>query len=150
MENWQLALVILVAIMVGVLIPALVRLNGVLGSIDRVIKANERDLRHTLQEIDSIASHVNRLGSVVESNSKQIKSFFESLESIGDTLQRARTVMRTASVVGAAVGPALASAIRVKHEMDAAASAREKAMVPEGLREQKKNGVHLAGEEKRQ
>jgi hypothetical protein len=88
MDNWQVALTVILAILTGVLIPAIVQL--------------QRTLR-TIQKF-------------VETNSEPVESFLASLDDVGKSVRQIRTAVRAASVVAAAVGPAIATAIRANRE----------------------------------
>jgi uncharacterized protein YoxC len=139
MENWQVALIVILAIFVGVLIPSVVQFQMTMRSIHRFVRNNETDVRVAMVELKRLAAHVNRVGSIVESNTKQIESFFSSLEGVGHSIRRIRGAMRTASLLGAAVGPALAAAVKV----------RQDGTVELAPREQKLNGA-TKGEERMQ
>jgi hypothetical protein len=98
MENWQVALIVILAILVGVMIPAIVQ------------------FQLAMRELGRVAGHLNQVGSIVESNRKQIETFFESLRGIGQSVDRIHSAVRTASVIGAAIGPLLAAAIKARRE----------------------------------
>jgi uncharacterized protein YoxC len=149
MENGQVALIVILAILVGVLIPSIIQFQSTMRSLNRLIRNNESDVRHTIMQVDRVASHLNRLGSVLESNSKQVESFFESLESLGESIKRFRGAVQTASVLGAAIGPALATAIRARHQVDATSAGGPGDSLATAPREHKLNGTHVGEEEKR-
>jgi uncharacterized protein YoxC len=153
MENWQVALIVILAIMVGVMIPAIIQFQMTMRSLHRFVRNNEDDVRVTMVELNRLATHINRIGSVVEANTKQIQSFFNSLEGVGHSIRRLRGAVRTASLLGAAVGPALAAAVKARQEGAHTNAQPMKPSEVEALkemlaREQKLNGA-THGEEKR-
>jgi len=157
MENWQVALIVILAILTGVLIPAIVQFQMTMRSLHKLVRNNENDVRVAMVELHKLAGHINRVGSVVESNTKQIQSFFNSLDGVGQSIRKIRGAMRTASLLGAAVGPVLATAMKARQanthaaeEVAAMKAAEVNAMKDILNREQKLNGAMQHGEEKRQ
>ncbi|MCK6551767.1 hypothetical protein L6R52_38390, partial [Myxococcota bacterium] len=112
MENWQLALVIIAAIFAGVAIPMIIQYQTTLRSIDRLVRNSEGDVRRTLYELAQLAGHLNRISAAVDGNTKHLRTAFETFDELADGVRRMRGSMKTASIVGAAVAPALSAVIR--------------------------------------
>jgi uncharacterized protein YoxC len=112
MENWQLALVVISAILVGALIPAITQYRSTMRCWEKVVRDNESDIRHTMRELSQLSTRLNKMGSSIEANAKQVEGFFQAFDGITDSVKRLTGTVRTASVVGAAVAPAVAAAIR--------------------------------------
>lgn len=147
MENWQLALIIIAAIFTGIMIPMILQYHATLRSVHRLIRDNESDIRRTVIEMSHLAGHYNRVGAQLEANTKHMKSFFEGIEEMTEGVRRIRGAVRTASVVGAAVAPAITAAIRMLQPTEGEGSALAGAeMVSETVQETaegqpRKNGV---------
>lgn len=114
MENWQLALTIISAMLVGVLIPAVVQFTSTMRRVNALVRANEGDVRRTLVHVSEITAHLNKVGKAVETNTKQIESFFETLRDITEGISRMRKTVQTASIIGSAIAPAIVAAVRAK------------------------------------
>lgn len=116
MKNWEIALTILAAIFIGVLIPAIVQFQGTMRSLQRVIRTNEGDLRKTVAELQAMITHFNRAGGMIASNRKHIDAFFGALAAMTGSVQKIHGALRVASLLGAALAPVAASAIRTLRE----------------------------------
>jgi len=112
MENWQLALVVIAALFVGVLIPTVIQYQVTLRSVHRVIRSNESDIRRILGEVSQFSAHLNRIGASLDGNTQHVKTFLSALEDLVRGINKVRGTLRTASIVGATVGPAIGAAIR--------------------------------------
>jgi len=121
MENWQLALVVISAILVGALLPAIAQYRSTMRSWEKVVKDNEADVRQALRDISQLSTRLNRMGSSIESNAKHVEGFFSAFEGITDGVRKLSGSVRTASVVGAAVAPAVSAAIRALQQSSHAA-----------------------------
>lgn len=136
MENWQLALVVVSAILVGVLIPTITQYRSTLRTWEKVVRDNESDIRTTLRELSQLSARLNKMGGSVEANSKHVEGFFTAFEGITEGVRRLSGTVRTASVVGAAVAPAVTAAIRALQNNAQAHAAQEGvAVVPVELHE---------------
>jgi uncharacterized protein YoxC len=122
MENWQLALVVISALLVGTLIPAITQYRATMKTWDRLMKANEADLRRSVVEIAQLSQRLNQFSGALESNSKHMHSFFEAFENITEGVRKLSGTVRTASVVGAAVAPAVTAAVRALQNAQVATS----------------------------
>jgi hypothetical protein len=116
MESSQVALVVIAALLVGALIPAIVQFQGAMRNLSKLIRSNEAGVRQTVDGMSTLSAQLGRLGSTFDANAKQIQSFFESLEEAGQTIRTLRSTLRAASMVGAAVGPVVAAAMRARSE----------------------------------
>lgn len=92
MEDWALALVILVAVLVGAALPALIQLRATL-----------REMQKSVKRIDGLVMRLEAGG--------RVEQLVEDLASVSRSMAQLRDTVRVAAAVGAAVGPALAAAI---------------------------------------
>lgn len=123
MENWQLALIILVAVFVGACIPALVQLlltlrtaNSLMRDGERAVRETGRNFQQAMREVTLLAHNVNRASSTVELGAEQVKSLFEAVGSLTEWVLTLRKVLSVFSAVGATLAPAVGEAIRAAHE----------------------------------
>jgi hypothetical protein len=114
MESTQIALVVIVALLVGVLIPAIVQFQGAMRGVSRLIRHNEREVHQAVREIARISEQLGRLGTIAQARSKEIDSFITSLSEAGQTVRKLGSTLKTASMIGAAVGPVVAAAVRAR------------------------------------
>jgi hypothetical protein len=113
MSAGQTAVVVLLAVLVGAVLPVLVQLFLTLGRLRRVIDGVGRRLEPTLDEIAESARRLNRVGSGLEQNVvPRVHKLAEGLGDLGESVAKLRQVVRTAANVGAALGPAVAAAAR--------------------------------------
>ena len=112
MENWQLALVVISAILAGALLPAIAQYRSTMRCWEKVVRDNEADLRQTMRDLSQLSTRLNRMGSSIEANAKHVEGFFSAFEGITESVRKLSGTVRTASVVGAAVAPAVTAAIR--------------------------------------
>jgi uncharacterized protein YoxC len=112
------------AILVGVLIPAITQYRATLRSWEKVVQDNETDIRLAIREVAQLSARLNKMGSSIEANAKHVDGFFQAFEGITDSVRKLSGTVRTASVFGAAVAPAVSAAIRAYTNNAAQAAAR--------------------------
>lgn len=83
MENWQFALVLIGAVLVGSIIPLIFQARSTLKAWERIARENEVDLRAVIKDASMLSAQIKKVSSS----------------------------MRTASMVGAAVAPVVQAAI---------------------------------------
>jgi hypothetical protein len=98
MENWQVGLLIIAAVLAGALIPALLQLALALRSVRRVVEENQRDVRTAL--------------AVVGANAQNMQAFFDELKAATDGVRQMRGTLKTATLVAAATVPTISAIIR--------------------------------------
>jgi hypothetical protein len=107
MDAWQAAVLAVVALLVGALLPAVIHLTQAL----RALRALEGPTRRALVAITATAERLDRLTAKLEEGGR-VEHFLETI----DALSRAATLLqetaRVAMAVGAAVGPAVGAAVR--------------------------------------
>lgn len=112
MESWQTAVVVVVAIVAGALLPVLVQLSLAIGSSRRVVEDGGVRLGRALDAVTATAERLDRITAGLER-----------------TVEQVRESVRVASAVGAAVAPSVGAAVRawragVEQAPDEAASPR--------------------------
>ena len=100
MEGWQVALVVLAAVLVGALLPLIAQLYGTLHT-----------LRGTVVAIHRTTERVDRLGSALEKDGK-LTEIVDGAASVAQMLNQVRGTMQIAGTVSAAVVPAVVAAVK--------------------------------------
>ena len=111
MEGWQIALVVLVAVLVGALIPLVVQLYGTLQTLRKVAEKSAKDVEAALAGIHRTADRLDRLGAALEKDGK-MESIIEGATSAAQMVNQLRSTMQIAGPVAAAVVPAAMAAVR--------------------------------------
>jgi predicted Holliday junction resolvase-like endonuclease len=118
MEGWQIALVVLAALLVGALLPLLVQLYGTLHALRAVVEKSAKDMEAALVAIHRTADRIDRLGAALEKDGKMAE-IVDGAASAAHVLNQMRSTMQIAGTVSAAVVPAVAAAVRAwKGAMD--------------------------------
>jgi ABC-type transporter Mla subunit MlaD len=95
MESWQTAVVVLVAVLAGALLPALVQLSLTLKTSRTVLEETSEKLGRTLDAVTATAERLDRITAGLER-----------------TVDQVRESVRIASAVGAAVAPTVGAAVK--------------------------------------
>jgi hypothetical protein len=119
MEGWQIALVVLVAVLVGALLPLIVQLYGTLHTLRAVVEKSAKDVEAGVQSIHRTADRIDRLGAALEKDGK-MAVIIEGATSAAQMVNQLRGTMQVAGPIAAAVVPAVVAAVRSwKGAMDA-------------------------------
>jgi len=111
-STWQIVAVVLLAVLVGALIPVLIQLRRTLQSAENVLNTTGPRLDRTLDEVSEAASRVNHLGRSLEKDAEGLRVFTDAAAGLGRSLKQAQESVRVITAVGAAVGPAVAAGLR--------------------------------------
>lgn len=95
MESWQTAVVVVVAIVAGALLPVLVQLTLTLRSSRSVLESTSVRLGRALDAVSTTAERLDRIAAGLER-----------------TVEQVRESVRIASAVGAAVAPSVGAAVK--------------------------------------
>jgi phosphopantothenate synthetase len=118
MEGWQVALVVLAAVLVGALLPLIAQLYGTLRTLRAVVEKNAKDVEAAVVAIHRTAERVDRLGSALEKDGK-LTEIVDGAASVAQMLNQVRGTMQIAGTVSAAVVPAVVAAVKAwKATMD--------------------------------
>jgi hypothetical protein len=147
MEGWQIALLVLVSVLVGALIPLLVQLYGTLRTLHAVIEKSAKDVESALVGIHRTADRLDRLGAALEKDGKMAE-IVEGATSAAQMVNQLRGTMQVAGPVAAAVVPAVMAAVRAwkgaMHE-DPPPGAPEDPPAPESSPQEKHERKEAAG-----
>ncbi len=118
MEAWQLTLLILMAVLVGALLPALVLLTLALQRAASTIHSVGVQLTATLDQVQVIAERVEKLSRGLEGSENDVAHLMSALNSMAHTVERNAKVLDLATLVAASAGPAVAAFIKVMRGPD--------------------------------
>ena len=129
MENWQLALVILTAVVVGAAIPVLVQLRFTLRALEKTLETAGSRLDAALETTVGAARRIDSLVVRLEEGGR-IEKLVDGITTVTSMAKDLRNTMRIASTVGAAVAPAVTAAVHAFRDDRHGAS--QGAVAPEG------------------
>ncbi len=107
MEQWQLAVVILAAVMVGALVPVIAMFGLTLASVRRQIDATGARVAHTLDHVEHITQRVDTITTGLEGSEEHVRSLNETIGEAAKMMESLRSLMQVGSSVGASLGPAV-------------------------------------------
>jgi len=110
MTNWQLAILTLLALVVGALVPLLLQVRCTLQRLEAQLTSEK--LENTLREARLAVRGLRMVGRQLESKEREIKDLMAAMRDLSDILREARRAVKVAHAAGAAVGPALVAAAR--------------------------------------
>ena len=134
MESWNIALLILGSVLVGALLPLLVQLRATLRSAQSLLDESRPRVAKTLDELLLATRDVRGLVADANAARPQAAAFLEIIAGLTETLNQVQASVRTASVVGAAVAPAIAAAIQAFRTIRAE-DAQNQRLAPDGASE---------------
>jgi predicted Holliday junction resolvase-like endonuclease len=143
MQGWQIALVVLVALLVGAVLPLLVQLYGTLHTLRAVTEKSAKDLEAALLAIHRTADRLDRLGAALEKDGKMAE-IVEGAANAARMVNQLRGTMQIAGPVAAAVVPAVVSAVRAwkgAMESDPPPGAPEERPAPESSPHERKEAA---------
>jgi predicted Holliday junction resolvase-like endonuclease len=118
MEGWQIVIVVLVAVLVGALLPLLAQLYGTLRTLRSVVEKSAKDIEAAVVSVHRTAERVDRLGAQLEKDGK-LTEIVDGAASVAQMLNQVRGTMQVAGTVSAAVVPAVVAAVKAwKAAMD--------------------------------
>lgn len=112
MESAVIALVVLAALLVGALLPLLFQARATLRSVQRLVESAGPRLVSTLAALDAAAGDVQSLARTADAGGPTLNAFFEAVAGLTTTANQMRGALKTASAVGAAIGPAVVAAVQ--------------------------------------
>ncbi len=104
--------VLLAAVLVGALIPAILQLRRTLKKAEDRLDSTGARLDRVLDELAVTTSRINQLGPEFRDRKERIKEFLDEIGELSRPLRQARASLgKTAMVIGA-LGPAIAAALK--------------------------------------
>lgn len=111
MASWQVAVLMVGALLTGALLPVLVQAWLSLRAAGAGAERLAADARTALAAVTATAQRLDRLTARLEEE-RRLDRVLEGIDSLSRTLVRVNDAVRVASALGAAVGPAITAALR--------------------------------------
>ena len=112
MSSVSLVLIVLLALLVGVFSPMLVQLRATLKAMERRIQETGGRLDRVLDDAQIVAHRLARISRGFDGGEESLKDAMDAIRNLTATMNRLTSWTGIASTVGAAVGPAVASAVQ--------------------------------------
>jgi hypothetical protein len=111
MEGWQTALLVIGALLVGALLPAIVQLRLSLRALGAATERISAQAGEALEAVTATPRRLDRLTARLEEG-QRVEGLLAGIDSLSRTVVQLQETVRVASAVGAAVGPAIGAAVR--------------------------------------
>jgi hypothetical protein len=140
MQGWQIALVVLVAVLVGALLPLIVQLYGTVHTLRTLVEKSAKDVEAGVQSIHRTADRIDRLGAALEKDGK-MTTLIDGAASAAQMVNQIRGTMQVAGPIAAAVVPAVMAGVRAwkgAMQEDPSPDAPEEGPAPESFPHERK------------
>ncbi len=157
-EGAQIAIVVLIAVLVGAALPVLYQLQRVLRSARTILTNADQRLERALAEVTNAAGRVDQVVARAEQDLEGLRPHIEAAANLGRMALRLQGMIRPIATLGGAVGPAMVAAVRaifappagaagdrnesVRAEPEAAAPYRPRSLQPDLAQFQPKEVAH--------
>jgi len=109
---------VLFAVLVGALLPALVQLRAALKESRELMARLGPQVESSLADVQDLTRRVGRSVDDLERGARQVRELLSAASELAATVGQLRASLRRATAIGVAVGPALAAALRAFMERD--------------------------------
>ena len=141
MDPVQVALLVLVAVVVGMLIPLVFQLYSLAHTARQLLEKSAKDLEATLHGAHHAAERIDRLTEKLEREGR-IDTIVDGLTSAAQVATQMKGTLQTASTVAAAAAPALAAAFHAfRASMDDPPAHREPERDEDSHRKERKEAA---------
>jgi ABC-type transporter Mla subunit MlaD len=107
---------VLLALLVGAALPVLAQARTSLRAWQRAVEEAGPRLHRTLDEVSEVAVRLRRELAAFDGGGERVASALGAVDELGRAALELRRTVKVASAVGAAVGPAVAAAVRTMRE----------------------------------
>jgi hypothetical protein len=111
MQGWQIALVVLLAVAVGAILPLVVQLYATLHTLRIVADKSAKDVEAAVAAIHRTSERVDRLGAALEKDGKMAE-IVDGLANAAHVMNQVKGTLNVAAPIAAAVVPAVAAAVK--------------------------------------
>ena len=111
-ESWSLVIALLLAVLVGASLPVLFQLFLTLGTARRTIQQLGPRLNAVLGEVQETTGRLNKATTGLDESTQRAMGLLDAAGDLGDSIQKLTHSLRPAVILGTAVGPALAVAVK--------------------------------------
>jgi uncharacterized protein YoxC len=112
MEAWSIVAVVLLAVLVGAVLPVLFQFYRTLGSTRRLMDHLDTGLKTTLKEVEEASGRLNRIAEALEESTPQIRDAMAAVGGLGRTVSDARKSLLSAASIGGTLAPVVAAAVQ--------------------------------------
>ncbi len=112
MEVWSVVVAVLVAVLTGALLPLLFQLRATLRSVQVALDSASPRLNRTLDELGVVTHEAQIVVAALSDGVPQGRALMDAAAGLTETMTQLQASVRTATAVGAAVGPAIAAAFQ--------------------------------------
>ncbi len=119
-------LVALAAVLVAAAVPALLQLRRTLKAAEQTLESTGHQVNEVLGRLTTTLERVDRTADELERGVGRVRSLFEALGGIGDTLTNVRSSVLAVASIGSVLGSALLAAIGLKPGASVAEPAPQK------------------------
>ena len=110
-DPWSVVTMVLLAVLVGAVLPVLFQLFATLGAIKRLIERLGPHLDGTLAEVHETSRTLNRATKGIDESVQRARSVLDAAGDLGATIQQLNRMLRTVLVIGPALGVAIKTLI---------------------------------------
>lgn len=114
MENWQLALVVLAAVLVGALLPALILVSLAMQRAAREVTAIGAQLQRSLAQVEVVAARVEVVSRGLAGGEQSLSAMVAAVGQVAHGLEQNMRLVNGVSAVMAAVGPAISAYFKAR------------------------------------
>lgn len=136
MESAQVALLVLGGVLIGLLIPVLLSARAALKQATALLKHVDEKLGKVLDEAHATLERTEKVAAELEAGAPAARRFFTTLDETTRSLKKVQSLASTAGAIGAAVGPAVAAAVRSLSASAPVASTASEPPVPDKREEE--------------
>jgi uncharacterized protein YoxC len=116
MDSWQVAILTLGALLVGMLVPVLFQLRSTLSEFRKELRAVGGRLGPTLDDARLSAERIRRMTDGIEGKEAELGALLTSAGGLASSLERIRGTTQIATAVAAAVAAGVRAFREVRHE----------------------------------
>lgn len=108
--QWEIAGIVLVAVLVGAALPILVQLYSTLRAAQDLIRRTEGGLERALDATARAAERIDEIATALDR--RRVVALLDAVDEIASALRQLRDSARLSAAVGSAIAPAVAAAVR--------------------------------------
>ncbi len=137
----QVAMLVLAALFVGIVIPVLFSFRSLMKKTEKTLNSFDLEIRTVLGRAGEVLDRVDSIGEGIQDGLPKLNKSLDRIENFSQSLEGLRKNVKTASMMGAAAAPVIASVIQ------AIRSASAKTQEAKGCEGEEWNPAEHHGEE---
>ena len=108
----QVAMLVLTALFVGIVIPVLFSFRSLMKRTEKTLNSFDLEMRTVLGRAGEVLDRVDTIGEGIQDGIPKLNKSLERIENFSQSLEGLRKNVKTASMMGAAAAPVIASVIQ--------------------------------------